>query len=408
MDDFEEHGISLLEDSDSSDANCSISDYVPSKDVIGEHSVSKDSSSAESEGNRIEVKQSSNTAINKMKTCVYVFTPNEIFILANASKCYYSGIAVVKDIKKYNLFPLVLNCIIHNIQSFQNSIAKANEIGKQKSSSLGGCIFVIVTQQPKEKLASTSKSSPDGNKRKHPDASLESCPLGLVERLMRAIPSNTSRNAKKKIINICKNFYRTTLDACVKAMKPIIAQRHAIWLFSCALNNEKTDARTNFIDLYAVHSEEKDAALLDVIGMTSTDHANGKHPENCQHEDQAPYVTDVYSHNSPQDLGSNQNVTCEVEIHAEVQIPNGLEAVSHPNGTEKLNKPNLESNLSNNPQIESGITDGCTNYLGKRDVKVPKRFASPSFASNIPECELVVIQDEKEVFIIATTRVKVA
>ncbi|KAF2951282.1 hypothetical protein DAI22_01g250600 [Oryza sativa Japonica Group] len=67
MDDFEEHGISSREDSDCSKANCSISNYVPSKDATGEHSAGKDNSSAESESNRVEVQQSSDSAINKMK-----------------------------------------------------------------------------------------------------------------------------------------------------------------------------------------------------------------------------------------------------------------------------------------------------------------------------------------------------
>ncbi|EEC71129.1 hypothetical protein OsI_02941 [Oryza sativa Indica Group] len=54
-------------DSDCSKANCSISNYVPSKDATGEHSAGKDNSSAESESNRVEVQQSSDSAINKMK-----------------------------------------------------------------------------------------------------------------------------------------------------------------------------------------------------------------------------------------------------------------------------------------------------------------------------------------------------
>uniref|UniRef100_A0A0E0CEI4 Uncharacterized protein n=1 Tax=Oryza meridionalis TaxID=40149 RepID=A0A0E0CEI4_9ORYZ len=56
MDDFEEHGISSREDSDYSEANCAISDYVPSKDATGEHSASKDNSLAESESNRDDAK----------------------------------------------------------------------------------------------------------------------------------------------------------------------------------------------------------------------------------------------------------------------------------------------------------------------------------------------------------------
>ena len=75
MDDFEEHGISYREDSDCIEANCAISDYVPSKDATGEHSASKDNSSAESESNRVEIKQSSDSAIKKME--IYYFYDND-------------------------------------------------------------------------------------------------------------------------------------------------------------------------------------------------------------------------------------------------------------------------------------------------------------------------------------------
>ncbi|XP_039784504.1 uncharacterized protein LOC120651171 isoform X3 [Panicum virgatum] len=61
----------------------------------------------------------------------------------SASSHYYSGIASVEDIPKYDWSSFVLDWLATSIQKFQESAAKGNAIGKDRTSSLGGCLFVL-------------------------------------------------------------------------------------------------------------------------------------------------------------------------------------------------------------------------------------------------------------------------
>jgi hypothetical protein len=61
----------------------------------------------------------------------------------SASRHYYSAIASVVDIPKYD-WCSILDCLVDGIAKFKNSTVKANTVGKDRTSSLCGCFFVLV------------------------------------------------------------------------------------------------------------------------------------------------------------------------------------------------------------------------------------------------------------------------
>lgn len=62
----------------------------------------------------------------------------------SASKHYYSAIASVGDIAKYDWCSFILGWLIESIQKFQVSTTKGIALGQGKVSTLGGCLFVLV------------------------------------------------------------------------------------------------------------------------------------------------------------------------------------------------------------------------------------------------------------------------
>ncbi|CAN6356369.1 unnamed protein product [Urochloa humidicola] len=65
----------------------------------------------------------------------------------STSTHYYSGIAYVEDIPKYDWCSFALDWLVTSIQKFQESAAKGNEISKDRTSSLGGYLVRAHTYQ---------------------------------------------------------------------------------------------------------------------------------------------------------------------------------------------------------------------------------------------------------------------
>ncbi|CAL4953548.1 unnamed protein product [Urochloa decumbens] len=133
----------------------------------------------------------------------------------SASAHYYSGIASVEDIPKYDWCSFVLDWLVTSIQKFQESAAKGNATGKDRTSSLGGCLFVLILKDPSETPFLVSSIS---------SASFSRLPAQVEDFIVRLIPDD-NQQVRKQLSDMCRSFYKDLMGSSLAAIQPVIIKQ---------------------------------------------------------------------------------------------------------------------------------------------------------------------------------------
>ncbi|KAE8768657.1 hypothetical protein D1007_59837 [Hordeum vulgare] len=133
-----------------------------------------------------------------------------------ASPDYFNGIVDTDDIANYDWCSFALDWLVEKIRQFQISLSKPTVKGKEQSISLGGCLMIpLVTFFDYLDLKGTK---------------IRNCIPRLPAWDDKAISAFDNINFaqlkfRAKMKEMCTEFYKTSVDACLNALQPVLAKQ---------------------------------------------------------------------------------------------------------------------------------------------------------------------------------------
>ncbi|XP_048544743.1 uncharacterized protein LOC125523723 [Triticum urartu] len=172
-----------------------------------------------------------------------------------ASPDYFNGIVETDDIASYDWCSFALDWLVEKIRQFQISLSKPTMKGKEQSISLGGCLMIplvmffdyldlkgtkirnCIPRLPAwDDKAISAFDNINFAQLKFKDItktcfmekpsctpSSHSLPNGVAQFIDGLIPSDDDFRAKMK--EMCAEFYKTSMDACLNALQPVLAKQ---------------------------------------------------------------------------------------------------------------------------------------------------------------------------------------
>ncbi|XP_044961196.1 uncharacterized protein LOC123412306 [Hordeum vulgare subsp. vulgare] len=193
-----------------------------------------------------------------------------------ASPDYFNGIVDTDDIANYDWCSFALDWLVEKIRQFQISLSKPTVKGKEQSISLGGCLMIpLVTffdylDLKGTKIRNCIPRLPAWDDKaisafdninfaqlKFKDItktcfmekpsctpSSHTLPNGVLHFIDALIPSDDDFRAKMK--EMCTEFYKTSVDACLNALQPVLAKqmRTMVETIQNQVNNRASSSST--------------------------------------------------------------------------------------------------------------------------------------------------------------------
>ncbi|RLN24399.1 hypothetical protein C2845_PM07G08980 [Panicum miliaceum] len=222
--------------------------------------------------------------------CIFMLIALAIFLCptsyGSVSSHYYSGIVSVKDISKYDWCSFVLDWLVTSIQKFQESTQKGDALGKEKTSSLGACRFVLVvtyfeyinTSQillcddiPRLRIwddymihefLALDGNSGDGRSfgmlqlkdaSETPflvpsisSSSFSRLPAQVEDFISCLAPDDEHQNVRNQLSHICRSFYKDLMASCLAAIQPVVIKQMCTMatVMRDGLSRSTTDGRS--------------------------------------------------------------------------------------------------------------------------------------------------------------------